>query len=129
MNLSSFASENGELRVLASGNDGFHPRRVFTVTANAGDLRGQHAHRRCSQLLVCVRGEIKVGIRDLDEIDYRALRPDGTALLVPPMTWGLQEFRRDESIMIVLADCEYDESQYIRDWDEFVSLITSRGGI
>ena len=50
---------NGDL-VVAEGENSVIPfsiKRVFNVRAQKGNIRGRHAHRHCSQLLICTNGE------------------------------------------------------------------------
>ena len=50
-----FEDPNGVLCVYEGGRQvPFDIRRVFSVTAEAGDIRGDHAHKQCTQLLVCL---------------------------------------------------------------------------
>ena len=57
-----FKEIEGDL-VVAEGNSDnvpFSIARAFNVRADKGGIRGRHAHHKCSQLLICVNGVIKV---------------------------------------------------------------------
>jgi len=57
---------------------------------------------------------------DGENQDERLLSPESDAVLVPPGIWAEQDYLKDNSIIIVFCDQSYDESDYIRDYDEFL---------
>ena len=80
---------DGELMVMESGKQvPFAVARVFTVRADAGAVRGQHAHKRCTQFLVCVQGEIAVECDDGAAKTQYLLDSGGKGLLIPASIWG-----------------------------------------
>jgi UDP-2-acetamido-3-amino-2,3-dideoxy-glucuronate N-acetyltransferase len=99
----------------------FRPQRVFAVFAVPSEsVRGAHAHRTCSQLLVCTAGSVSCLVDDgatRDEV--RLERPD-VALHVPPMIWGTQWRYTRDAVLLVLASHPYDAADYIRDYEEFL---------
>lgn len=128
LNLNSYAfpcivdeKEQGFLRVFESDNIPFVVKRVFSVVnAQGGSKRGQHAHIKCNQLICCVAGVINLICDDGENQDERLLSPESDAVLVPPGIWAEQDYLKDNSIIIVFCDQSYDESDYIRDYDEFL---------
>ena len=121
-NLPAFAESNGLLVVPSELETDFGLQRVFFVRGDAGDIRGQHAHRQCSQLLVCVTGSVEV-LASNGATERRHRLDDPTiGLLVPPMIWCEQVYESKGSVLLVLCDREYDEADYIRDRDEYDRL-------
>lgn len=111
---------NGMLCVYESGQlVPFDIRRVFTVSAKAGDIRGEHAHKQCAQLLICVSGSIRVGCDDGVIVTQYLLDNMGMGLLVPPGVWATEEYLKDDAVLMVLCNLGYEESDYIRDYNEF----------
>lgn len=100
----------------------FPIRRVFTIRAERdGLVGGRHAHRECSQLLVCLHGVVEVTCiaDDPDRpLVFRLERPD-QGLLVPPSIWAEQRYLGDQVVLMVLCDRGYEASDYIRDFDAF----------
>lgn len=98
----------------------FTPRRLFFVFGvPTRDVRGEHAHRECSQFLVCVNGSVRAVTDDgTDRVNYQLDRPD-VGLYMPPMTWGTQYAYSDDAVLIVLASHEYDAADYIRSYSAF----------
>jgi dTDP-4-dehydrorhamnose 3,5-epimerase-like enzyme len=113
---------DGQLSVFECGvNVPFDIKRVFTVVANARQLRGDHAHRECAQILVCLSGRIEVRCDDgLGGKSVTQLSRSTDALLVPPGIWASEVYRDDQSVLLVLCDQGYDPDDYIRDYKEFV---------
>jgi UDP-2-acetamido-3-amino-2,3-dideoxy-glucuronate N-acetyltransferase len=104
----------------------FVPRRIFAVYNVAGSrVRGEHAHKKCSQVLVSLHGGCSVMVDDgKQRQEFRLERPD-VALLIPPMVWGTQFRHTPDAVLLVLASDDYEADDYIRDYDVFRRLVTS----
>ena len=100
----------------------FRIERIFPLTAPAGAVRGRHAHRLCSQFLICVSGAVDVVCEDGNSKKTFAMNRRNQALLVPPGLWNTVQFRQNESVLIVLCDRIYEADDYIRDYSEFLSF-------
>jgi UDP-2-acetamido-3-amino-2,3-dideoxy-glucuronate N-acetyltransferase len=109
-----------------AGDLPFVPARVFVVLdVPSRDVRGEHAHRVCEQLLMCVAGSVTCVVDDgVRRQEFRLDRPD-TGLYMPPMTWGTQYDYSPDARLVVLASHEYDPDDYVRDYDEFLALSTA----
>jgi UDP-2-acetamido-3-amino-2,3-dideoxy-glucuronate N-acetyltransferase len=99
----------------------FDPRRFFVVYDVPGSrVRGEHAHRQCSQFLVCLRGGVSVMVDDGEERDeFRLDRPE-IGLLVPPMVWATQFRHTPDAVLLVLASHGYSPDDYIRNYESFL---------
>jgi UDP-2-acetamido-3-amino-2,3-dideoxy-glucuronate N-acetyltransferase len=101
----------------------FKPLRYFLVfEVPSKEVRGEHAHRRCHQFLVCVRGSVAVIVDDGRKREEILLEKPEIGLHLPPMTWGIQYKYTDDAMLLVFASEYYDSSEYIRDYDEFLGL-------
>ncbi len=105
----------------------FDIKRVFTVSGEVGSIRGNHAHRRCTQLLVCVSGQIKVSCDDSAHTVDHVLSDMSQGLLVPPGIWAIQEYLTDAAVLMVLCDRGYEADDYIHDYQEFKNHIDLQG--
>jgi UDP-2-acetamido-3-amino-2,3-dideoxy-glucuronate N-acetyltransferase len=104
----------------------FAPQRYFMVFDVPGaDVRGEHAHRACHQLLICVSGEVHVVADDGEHRQEFVLDHQGRALHLPPMTWGIQYRYAPGTTLLVLASHAYDAADYIRDYDEFLREVAA----
>lgn len=103
----------------------FDVNRIFLVTdVPVGGIRGQHAHRTGTQLLICAAGKVSVIVdngRSL--IEHELAR--GNAVIIPPLHWAHQVFDAPNSILLVLASNSYDPSDYIVNRGEFYELVSN----
>jgi dTDP-4-dehydrorhamnose 3,5-epimerase-like enzyme len=117
------ARADGEVIVAEAASEvPFRIERMFALTAPAGAKRGHHAHRLCSQFMICVSGAVDVVCEDGRKKSTFALSRRNQALLVPPGLWNTVEFRQNQSVLIVLCDRAYEAEDYIRDYAEFLSF-------
>ncbi|MGN6750404.1 MAG: sugar 3,4-ketoisomerase [Xanthobacteraceae bacterium] len=117
------ARSDGEVIVAqAAAQVPFRIERMFALAAPAGAKRGRHAHRLCSQFMICVSGAVDVVCEDGNSKNIFALDRRNQALLVPPGLWNTVEFRRSDSVLVVLCDRAYEAEDYIRDYAEFLSF-------
>jgi UDP-2-acetamido-3-amino-2,3-dideoxy-glucuronate N-acetyltransferase len=101
----------------------FQPKRAFLVFDVPGsEVRGEHAHRRCHQFLVCVAGTVRVVADDGEASEEFVLDSKGVGLYLPPMTWGIQHGYSPDAVLMVLASDAYDPEDYIRTYEEFLAL-------
>ena len=101
----------------------FPIRRVFAITGvPAGGRRANHAHRNCRQLHICICGRVAMHLTDGTRSREIELTDDGIGAMVPPLIWSSIIFDHPETALMVICDEPYDESDYIRDWQEYLSL-------
>ena len=112
---------NGDL-VVAEGENSVIPfsiKRVFNVRAQKGNIRGRHAHRHCSQLLICTNGVVEVKCDDGSTNEVYVLDKPNIGLLVAPGIWTEQKYIQNNTILTVLCDHPYEEADYLRNYDDF----------
>jgi dTDP-4-dehydrorhamnose 3,5-epimerase-like enzyme len=116
------ARADGDLVVAQQGKElSFTPVRLFTVRGIAGAVRGRHAHKSCTQFLMCVHGAIDVECDDGERMRRFILDRGNQGLLIPPSIWGTETYRSDGGVLAVLCDRLYEEDDYIRDYDQFLT--------
>lgn len=120
--LPRFARDDGVVVVAETGAAApFTIVRMFTVTAPAGAHRGNHAHRRCTQLMFCAHGVVEVICDDSRNRRSFILDRCNLALLVPPVIWNTIIYREGGSVLAVLCDRPFEESDYLRTYEAFVA--------
>lgn len=88
-----------------------------------GAKRGGHAHREIEQLVVCLSGGFVVAVDDGVRRNSFALGDPRVGLHLPPLVWhDLTDFAA-ESTYYVLSSGLYDESEYVRSYEEFRHLV------
>jgi UDP-2-acetamido-3-amino-2,3-dideoxy-glucuronate N-acetyltransferase len=125
VNLQQRGDERGYLTVIGAQKDiPFTIKRVYYLTSLSKDLsRGFHAHKQLEQLAVCVAGSCEVLLDNGHEKDSVTLDSPGKALRIEPMVWHEMHDFSENCVFLVLADEHFDESDYIRDYSEFLSCV------
>lgn len=122
VDLRAVIEENGTLVAAEASHLSFEVARVFAVTAvAAGERRGEHAHKQLNQLLVCLSGVIEVVVDDGEQRQTVTLDSPSRALHLPPGIWAEQTYGGPTTVLMVLCDRPYEESDYIRDYQEFLA--------
>ena len=118
----------GDLSALEWGKDQlpFTPKRTFFVY-NVPDsrVRGEHAHKECHQFLLCLHGSISVVVDDGENREEFLLNESHIGIHIPPRVWGIQYKYSSDAVLFVLASHEYDASDYIRDYDDYLEYLKS----
>ena len=122
--LSRIRTEVGDLVTVEQGHDfGWVPTRTyFLYDIPDESMRGGHAHKELHQLIVAVSGSFDVLLKDGVGEKLITLRSPQKGLLLPPGLWREILNFSGGSICLVLASHKYDESDYIRDWNEFLNF-------
>jgi len=117
----------GSLAALEFSDLPFAPQRVFTVYGVPSEsVRGAHAHRTCGQVLFCMAGEVSCVADDgSNRQEFRLAGPQ-VGILIPPMIWSMQYRYTRDAVLVVLAQYPYDPDDYIRDYEEFLTLVGAR---
>jgi UDP-2-acetamido-3-amino-2,3-dideoxy-glucuronate N-acetyltransferase len=99
----------------------FEVKRYFLVfDVPSIETRGEHAHKACHQLLICIHGSCAVVADDgLNRQEFILDQPN-VGLHLPPMVWGIQYKYSSDAVLLVFASHHYDSSDYIRDYNEFL---------
>lgn len=115
--------ERGWLVVMEGEKDvPFDIARIFYIYGSDGDvIRGRHANRKSEFVLVNVCGSCKVRTDDgLGHEKIFVLDKPHEGIFIPKMVWkDMYDFSQD-SILLCLSSEKYDNSEYIRDYSEFV---------
>jgi len=102
----------------------FDVKRVYYIygtTSNA--VRGRHAHRNLQQLIFCPVGSCEFTLDDGRERKTIRLQSPSQGLYLKGRLWReFSEFSHD-CVVMVLASSVYDESDYIRSYEEFLSEV------
>lgn len=107
----------------------FVPARFFAVYGvPSRDVRGEHAHRSCEQVLIALAGAVTCLVDDGERrAEVRLDSPD-VALHMPAMVWGSQFHYTPDAVLGVFASEPYDPADYVRDYEEFRVLARATAG-
>lgn len=102
----------------------FQIKRLYFVTGTkANKPRGFHAHKKLHQAAFCVQGSCRLLLDSGTQKHWTTLSSPSQVALIGPLTWREMHDFTEDCILVVLADDYYDESDYIRDYDEFIALV------
>jgi hypothetical protein len=124
VDLRRIARREGQITPVEGGSDvPFDIARVYYLyDIPGGESRGGHAHRELRQLIVSVMGSFDVRLDDGHDERVVTLNRAYRGLLVPRLIWrDLLNFSSG-AVCLVLASLPYDEADYIRDYQTFLSV-------
>jgi len=105
----------------------FIPKRYFMVfDVPSKETRGEHAHLRCAQFLICVRGSCRLLVDDGVKRTEILLDSPDKGVFLPAMIWCSQYNYSNDALLLVFASHYYDESDYIRAYSDFLKLVESQ---
>ena len=101
----------------------FDIKRVYYLyDVPGGSDRGSHAHKNLHQFIVAMSGSFDVLLDDGKEKKRFHLNRSYYGLYICPMMWRYLDNFSSGAVCMVLASDHYDEADYIRDYDEFLTL-------
>ncbi|WP_163409655.1 sugar 3,4-ketoisomerase [Flavobacterium ajazii] len=123
INLPKIEDPRGNLSVIEKDVVPFEIKRVYYLyDVPSGAERGGHAHKNLKQLLISLSGSFDVILKKGDEQVVITLNRPNIGLLIPTGVWRELHNFSSGSVCLVLASAVFDEDDYIRDFDEFMSF-------
>ena len=120
-------SNLGYISVSEKKNLPFIPRRIYwTYSVPEGVERGGHSHINLEQILVAVTGTIYLCVESScgEKTDF-ILNSPNTGVFIPKGAWRTLRYEPD-TVQMSLASLEYDEKDYIRDYNKFKKLLLKK---
>jgi WxcM-like, C-terminal len=122
--------ENASGNLTYIENDRHIPFRIervyYTYDVPGGAVRGGHAHKALHQVIIAMSGSFDIVLDDGAEKRRFHLNRSYSGVYVCPMMWREIDNFSSGSVCLVLASAVYDESDYYRDYQSFLSAVTSR---
>jgi acetyltransferase-like isoleucine patch superfamily enzyme/dTDP-4-dehydrorhamnose 3,5-epimerase-like enzyme len=102
----------------------FSVRRFFFLyNVPSKEIRGEHAHLKNHQFLICVSGTVNALVDNGVAREEFVLDAPNIGLHIPPLVWGTQYKYSPESVLVAFASREYEPEDYIRDYEEFLGVV------
>lgn len=123
--LKSIGDDRGSLIAIESGhNVPFDIKRCYYIfDTTPGVRRGYHAHKMLNQLLICTSGSCKIFLDDGFDTKDVTLDSPTKSLHLQGLIWREMYDFSEDCVLMVLADNYYDESDYIRDYHQFLEEV------
>ncbi len=104
----------------------FSIRRIFYIyDVPGGETRGGHAHKKCAQVLTAVSGSFDLIITNGKEEESIRVNRANMGVLIPPGAWITMPNFTTGTVLLAIASEEYDEEDYIRDYDDYLRYIAT----
>lgn len=124
INIKKIKDRRGNIAIVSNEFFLFEISRIFYLyDIPSGESRGGHAHLECHQFLIAASGSFEVEI--FDGLDNKSvfLNDPNKGLHVPPGIWASENNFSSGSICLVFASHQYNESDYIRDKNQFLKHV------
>lgn len=117
--------QRGQLIALEEFKDiPFRIKRVYYMyDTEDGFVRGKHAHKKLEQILVCIHGSCKIKLDNGSETKVVPLEKPYEGLYVANYMWREMFDFSPGAVLLVLASELFDETDYIRDYDDFLEYV------
>lgn len=121
----SHGDDRGQLVAIEECKDiPFEIKRIYYIyNTLQGVIRGYHAHKQLQQVLICVHGNCKIRLDNGKESTIVCLDKPYEGIYLSNNIWREMFDFSPDAVLLVLASEIYDESDYIRDYDEFLRLV------
>ena len=117
-----YGDDRGQLVALEQFKDiPFSVKRVYYMyDTTPGVTRGKHAHKCLQQIMICIHGSCKVLLDNGEEREIVVLDKPNEGILISNDIWREMYDFSPDAVLMVLASELYDESDYIRDYEQFL---------
>ena len=124
INFKKFTKSSGKLLPITFNNKfPIKVKRMFFIYGRKKYKRGDHAHKKCSQVFIPIKGKIKINMKYRKTEKSVLLNANRSkSLFVPPKIWSSVEFLNNNSLVLVLTDYEYEFKDYIETYEEFIAF-------
>lgn len=124
LNFDVFGDDRGALISLEENiNVPFEIKRVYFIfNTNDGISRGFHAHKDLEQVALCVKGSCRLVLDNGKSRESIILDSPNKGIYIDNSKWREMHDFSEDCVLLVLASKVYDESDYIRDYKEFLRL-------
>lgn len=125
INLPKILDERGNLSFIEEMRHiPFKIQRTYWIyDVPGGEIRGSHAFKKSEEFIVAISGSFDVVLHD-GKSEYRyTLNRSYYGIYVPKLTWRTLENFSTNSLALILTSTIFEESDYLRDFDEFLSFV------
>lgn len=124
IDLPNFADERGGLVAIESElSIPFAIQRLYYIFNTNHQARGFHAHLNLKQVAICVKGSCRFVLDNATEKQEIILDQPTQGLLIEGLIWREMHDFTPDCVLLVLASEHYDESDYIRDYEQFLKTV------
>ncbi len=118
--------DRGSLIALEQHKDiPFDVKRVYYIFDTKADVRrGFHAHKHLEQVAVCIKGACTFKLDDGKSQQHIRLDTPSRGLYIGNSVWREMYDFTENCVLLVMASNLYDESDYIRNYNDFITQVS-----
>lgn len=126
INLPKIEDMRGNLSFIEEENHiPFKIKRVYWIyDVPGGEFRGSHAYKESEEFLVAMSGSFDVILHDGQKERKFSLTRSYYGLFIPKLVFRRLENFSTNSLALILASTQYNVEDYVRDFDQFLNLVT-----
>ena len=115
----------GDLTFIEGGNHvPFEIKRVYYIyNVPVDSVRGGHAHRDLEQVVFALSGSFRMTVDDGRKRQEYYLRNPRKGIYMSRLVWREMDQFSQGAVCMVLASHAFDETDYLRDYDEFLAVV------
>ena len=112
---------SAELGVINLEDVPFPVRRIYWISDfKSGAVRGNHAHKNLTQMMIPIVGSLDLVLHDGVDSETIQLSAGDEPAVIKPGMWRVMKNASENAVVMVLASEVYIESDYIRDWNQYL---------
>jgi dTDP-4-dehydrorhamnose 3,5-epimerase-like enzyme len=123
--LPKILDKRGNLSFFENSNQiPFDIKRTYWIyDVPGGELRGSHAFKKSHEFIIALSGSFDIVLHDRNKEKKYSLNRSYHGLYVPNLLWRRLENFSTNSLALIVSSISYDEDDYIRDFEEFKTII------
>jgi hypothetical protein len=122
MKIKTIKNEICKIHVLENLKKKIDTKRIFFLSSNKKCLRGDHAHKICTQIFLSIKGNIDITIENKQGIKKINLKEFTNPLKVPPLNWVKIKMKKSQLLMVI-CNKNFSEKEYIRNYSTFLKQL------
>ncbi len=101
----------------------FKIKRFFFLHGIKNKLRANHAHKKCNQIIIPIKGSANIEIitKSKKKLTFIISKKNRNYLFIPKMNWVRVKFIKKETALLVLCDYKFEKKEYIRNIKKFIN--------
>ena len=121
--IQTHTDKRGNLSIVDFSFLPFIPVRMFYINeVPKNEIRGQHAHYKTKQYLICLNGKVEVILYNGYKEEKLTLTKN-EGIFIDKLIWDSQKYLTENDMILVLASTPYIKDDYITDINVFTKII------
>ena len=126
--IKSFKSGSGKLIPITFDKKfPFNIKRIFFLYGLQKRTRGDHAHKKCSQLFIALSGKMLLNVKTPTvKKKFFMSKNLKYGILIPPKYWCSVKFLEKNSILMVMNDRKYEFDDYLETFSDYKKYLLKK---